>query len=393
MKKKRLTRKQSVGQKSWITFIVLFFIVILLSLFVYKINSSIVFNSRAGGCFCGDLKCFNGNNFSKAYVDSGSNGSPQCCFGWPTGTLKNVKKDTCIQIGTPTIAMGLGYGSENNNPTVTPVSVDASNNPPIANDPVTPPITINTGCQLFNCNDDDLGFGLRSTKTVKRKIVNGITNYYRDVIGTNNDCNENSRLTNVVDYCSYSCKLGFYGYGACANTSVWQKINENYNPNPNEDQIKILGYYTDSTCTKKHTCNITPTPIYSPTPTVTGKKIILTNSSSFNLVIIWGWITKYTDSTRTVALSKFFNNRLTNSMFSDIGTFYSNSSRSIDLTNVDICKPDQQYPNASYWVDLQYQRSDYSGFMSIFNWKPAKSISIKVPCEQSGFVIKSDMTY
>lgn len=374
-------RKQKTNQRSWFGVIILSFILIFIVVLLYKINSSVTTNSQAVGCFCGNLKCFNRKNFDKSYQVV--NDQPQCCFGWPIGTLKNVKKNTCDQVSASSpisdnADTGLGKGDETTNiPSVTTIPIQVNDNNR----------TNNAGCQLFNCNN--IGLGLRSIKIIKKIFVNGKALYYPNTIG--NNCS-GPPLKNVIDYCSYTCKIGTIGYGSCSGTSVWQKIDENVNQKIDDKSI-IVGTYTDSNCTEAFNCKIFATPTLFPTIAVTGKKIILTNSSQFNLLISWGWIIKYADSNRNVALNNFYDNPLTNSMFSAIGTFSPNSNRTIDLTNADICKPDQQNPNASYWVDLQYKRSDLSGFMSIFNFSPAKSISIRIPCEQSGFVVNSSLAY
>lgn len=118
MKRRSSLQKQKTGQKSWFSVFVLSFIVIFLAIFVYKINSSVTIDSQAaGGCSCGELRCFNGNNIKKASTADGS----QCCFGWPKGRLESVKIGTCERIPlnnanivTPSIIPSETSGISNN---------------------------------------------------------------------------------------------------------------------------------------------------------------------------------------------------------------------------------------------------------------------------------------
>lgn len=372
MKQRKLARKQNASQKSWFNVFILSFILILLALFIYKINSSVTVNTEAkGSCFCGELRCFNGNNLQKAYTEQ--SGQPQCCFGWPNGTLKSVEKNTCtiVRSVNPTVIpvdTGLGDGDISPTPTIAPTSAK--------------------NCLAVSC--DSIGYNLISTKLIKKNIIDGIASYYPNTPNIN--CSGTPFRTNVdiISYCSSSCVTGTVGYGYCRGRSVWQKINENYDPT--KDQVKTLGYYTNSDCTRSYVCNITPTSrpslIPSPTPTPTaavkGKTVILTNKNSFDLVIVWARILKYSNSTRTTVLppKNFQDIFLKNTMFSAIGTFYSNTNRTVNLSGSNVCKNDQKYPTANYLITLEIRKT---GFMNMVGG--TRTIAIEVPCYKEGFAL------
>lgn len=364
MKRRKYSQKAKAGKNSFFSVFILSLILLFLAVFLYKINSSVIFNSRAGGCFCGDLKCFNGNNFSKAYIEKGSNGKPQCCFGWPTGTLKNVKKNTCDQISasTPVSAdtdLGAGDGSGQNTPTPTSM------------------IPINNNCQAVSCNN--LGLGLISTKSINKSVVEGITSYY----SSDNSCT-GTPLSDVVNYCSFSCKLGTVGYGYCKDQSVWQKINENYDPT--KDQVKILGSFTDDKCTKSFVCNINATPTLTPTPTpvIKSKKIIIRDTDSLGLVMTGVGLAKYNSSSSSEpsAVTSFLK-------FGDSFYFLESSGYKFeyDLTNDSTCQKDPVDPSVIYQLKVIYREN---GFFSMFF---PKILYQNIPCSQDNFTVEVPLVY
>lgn len=364
MKQRKHSQKQKTGKNSLFSVFILSLIVLFLAVFLYKINSSVIFNSRAGGCFCGDLKCFNGNNFSKAYIEKGSNGKPQCCFGWPTGALKNVKKGTCDQISVSVPVstdndLGTGDGPEQNIPTPTSI------------------IKINNNCQTVSCNN--LGLGLISTKSINKSVVEGITSYY----SSDSSCTV-APLADVVNYCSFTCKLGTVGYGYCSSQSVWQKINENYDPT--KDQVKILGNFTDDKCTKSFVCNVTATPTVTPTPTpvIKSKKIIIKDVNSIGLVMTGAGLAKYnsSSSSESSAATSFLN-------FGDSFYFLEASGYKFeyDLTNDSTCQKDSVNPSAVYQLRVIYREN---GFFSMFF---PKILYQNIPCSQDNFTVEVSLAY
>lgn len=344
MKRRKYSQKTKAGKNSFFSVFILSLIILFLAIFLYKINSSTIFNSRASGCFCGDLKCFNGNNFSKAYIEKGSNGKPQCCFGWPTGTLKNVKKGTCDQIYSPTPAsVNSDFGTgEGNFPTPTST------------------VPINNNCQTVSC--DSLGLGLVSTKAISKSVVEGITSYY----SSNSGCT-GTPLSDVVNYCSFSCKLGTLGYGYCKDQSVWQKINENYDPT--KDQVKILGSFTDDKCTKSFVCNIQATPTSTPTPTpvIKSKKVIFSNPNSFNVVLV----TVYWANGNGISMMSEFG----------LNTFYPGSSYTLDLTDNPDCQASAPGVENYRGLYVVYRKS---GFWNMFSPRSKTEI---FPCHEDVFSV------
>lgn len=352
MKRRKYSQKVKTSKNSFFSVFVLSLILLFLAIFLYKINSSTIFNSRASGCFCGDLKCFNGNNFSKAYIDEGSNGKPQCCFGWPTGTLKNVKKNTCDQISSSApvssdtdMSLGAGNEAQQNNPTPNPTSVIAVNN---------------NNCQTVSC--DALGLGFKSTKVIKKSTVNGTTSYY----SSDTSCT-GTPLSDVINYCSFSCELGTLGYGYCKDQSVWQKINENYDPT--KDQVRIMGNYSDDKCTKSFVCNInaTPTSIPTPTPVTKSKKIIFSNPNSFNVLLV----TVYWANGNGISMMSEFG----------LNTFYPGSSYTLDLTDNPDCQASAPGVENYRGLYVVYRKS---GFWNMFSPRSKTEI---FPCHEDVFSV------
>lgn len=361
MKRRKFARKQNTSQKSWFTVFILSSILILLALFIYKINSSVTINTEAkGSCFCGELRCFNGNNLQKAYTEN--NGQPQCCFGWPTGTLKNVEKNTC------TIVRSV-------NPTAIPMDTGLGDGEDISPTPTIAP-TSAKNCLAVSCNG--IGYNLISTKYIKKSIVDGITSYYPN--SPNANCSGNPFRTNVdiISYCSTSCVTGTVGYGYCQGRSVWVKVNENYDPA--KDQVKTLGYYTNSDCTRSYLCNITPTSRPSPSPTpvvvVKSKKVVLSNPNSINLVIVN--ITQIGGST---------GNSMNWLPGFGLNTFSAGATHSIDYTDNPDCQKnttkmkDGALIENSLGLYIVYRKS---GFFSMFS--PTHTTTI-IPCYKDNFSI------
>lgn len=201
--------------------------------------------------------------------------------------------------------------------------------------------------------------------------------------------NVNYKKAAIVAPANNSCNPTILNYGNCKNKSLWQKINENYDPT--KDNAKYLGYYTDRDCLQEYKLS-SCIPLIPPIPVIKNKMVIFTNPNAFDLVVIGGTITHYDANLKALISSEIMHNPYKSGPFFALSPFASQFKAPLNLTDDKVCNhTDVNYLNTTYKLDITYRRGSTMFWDSFVYGAITKKFDI--PCTQDNFSIEVPLTY